>query len=62
MTSNDETDREDFENFIVATGLDLTRTNYPMTPESEQQYTDHDTNFAWFVWQAALASKQEKDS
>lgn len=56
------TNREKFEAWARATtGLMLDRTAYPMTPDEDQQYLDHDTNLAWMAFQAALASQQPAD-
>jgi hypothetical protein len=46
--------RAQFEEWIEKeTGFDIRRTNYPMTKSEDQQYADHNTNFAWKAWQAS---------
>ncbi len=46
--------REEFEAWIKSeTGLNLYRTQFPMTKYEDQQYHNHSTNLAWFSWQAS---------
>lgn len=48
--------REQFEEYMKAeTNHPLWRTEYPMTKDEDQQYSDHTTNMAWFAWQASRA-------
>ncbi len=50
------TSREQFEEWVKEeTGLDLWRTEYPMTEWDDQQYKCHQTNIAWMAWQASRA-------
>lgn len=49
--------REQFEKYMKAeTNHPLWRTEYPMTKDQDQQYSDHTTNMAWFAWQASRAA------
>ncbi|ELY4033983.1 hypothetical protein SMY43_002107 [Cronobacter sakazakii] len=49
--------REQFEARVKSeTGLNLDRTNYALSEVGEQQYIDHDTNLAWWAWQASRAA------
>lgn len=51
------TSREQFEEWIKEeTGLDLWRTEYPMTELDDQQYKCRQTNLAWMAWQASRAA------
>lgn len=51
------TSREQFEEWVKEeTGLDLWRTEYPMTEWDDQQYKCHQTNLAWMAWQASRAA------
>lgn len=46
--------RYQFEEWIEKeTGFDSCRTNYSMIKDEDQQYKDHQTNIAWFAWQAS---------
>lgn len=54
--------REKFEEWINnETAWPLWRTNYPMIPSEEQQYSDHHTNLAWLAYQAAWNTRAEME-